>query len=285
MIIHDGIKYVLRGTAEDNGQYDHYYYTDTIKNTYDIIYEGKRAVLTKTYKVYINEETDQMIKRDYFVWEIQCNGKKFGGGCFSAAEEAEIDKLIQESGTDGGDTPNGGNGNGDNGGNGNNGDKGDEPDDLGPGNNGDGDDNKKGIFDDTTGNKVEPFNRSQLPLGADIQNPKIDETGLCIYEIANYSLRHEIFSVYTWSEDKLICSYKIHVITNSLSLNEVYRMEIPTDQDCAEYLLEYFGFDKNLDDICFYIREDSSRNLSAPSEELFNNLPDMLVSLIAYNIK
>lgn len=117
-----------------------------------------------------------------------------------------------------------------------------------------------------------------------IQNPKIDETGLCIYEIVNYSLRHGIFSVYTWSEDKLICSYKIHVITNSLSLNEVYRMEIPTDQDCAEYLLEYFGFDKNLDDICFYIKEDSSRNLSAPSEVLFNDLPDMLVSLIAYNI-
>ena len=182
MIIHDGIKYVLRGTAEDNGQYDHYYYTDTIKNTYDIIYEGKRAVLTKTYKVYINEETDQMIKRDYFIWEIQCNGKKFGAGCFSEAEEAEIDKLIQESGTDGGDTPNGGNGNngdnggngnGGNGGNGNNGDKGDDLDDLGHGNNGDGDDNKKGIFDDTTGDKVEPFNRSQLPLGADIQNPKI----------------------------------------------------------------------------------------------------------------
>ena len=51
MIIHDGIKYVQRGTSEDNGQYDHYYYTDNITKTYNITYEGKRGVQTKTYKV------------------------------------------------------------------------------------------------------------------------------------------------------------------------------------------------------------------------------------------
>lgn len=168
MIIHDGIKYVQRGTSEDNGQYDHYYYTDNITKTYNITYEGKRGVLTKTYKVYINEETDQIITRDYFTWQIQCDGRKFGAGCFSEADEAEIDKLIEDDGIDDGNTPNSNNDN-----NGNT-STGDEPDNLNNTVNNSGDDtNGKGIFDDTTGKSTDSYNRSQLPLGADIKNPDI----------------------------------------------------------------------------------------------------------------
>jgi hypothetical protein len=37
---YNGITYVRRGTVEDNGQYDHYYYTTNIEKTYNIIYEG-----------------------------------------------------------------------------------------------------------------------------------------------------------------------------------------------------------------------------------------------------
>ena len=51
---------------------------------------------------------------------------------------------------------------------------GDEPDNLNNTVNNSGDDtNGKGIFDDTTGKSTDSYNRSQLPLGADIKNPDI----------------------------------------------------------------------------------------------------------------
>ena len=58
MILHNGIKYTIRGSSEDNGQFDHYFYTKTITNTYNnIIYKGYNAVLTKTYTAYFDEDT------------------------------------------------------------------------------------------------------------------------------------------------------------------------------------------------------------------------------------
>ena len=37
---YNGITYVIRGSSDDNGLYDHYYYKKTISETYHIIYEG-----------------------------------------------------------------------------------------------------------------------------------------------------------------------------------------------------------------------------------------------------
>ena len=182
MILHNGIKYTIRGSSEDNGQFDHYFYTKTITNTYNnIIYKGYNAVLTKTYTAYFDEDTDQLIKRDYFSWTLRYNYKTRGGVCTSPQEEEDINNIIDNGGGDSssnGDDDNGsgndGNGSGNGSGNdGNNG--GDNPDDPNGGGNssGNGDDKGKGLFDDTSGSRNDKYNRSQLPLGADIQNPDI----------------------------------------------------------------------------------------------------------------
>ena len=182
MILHNGIKYTIRGSSEDNGQFDHYFYTKIITNTYNnIIYKGYNAVVTKTYTAYFDEDTDQLIKRDYFSWTLRYNYKTRGGVCTSPQEEEDINNIIDNGGGDSssnGDDDNGsgndGNGSGNDSGTiGNN--SGDNPDDPnGGGNNsGTGDDKGKGLFDDTSGSRNDKYNRSQLPLGADIQNPDI----------------------------------------------------------------------------------------------------------------
>ena len=43
MLTINGIKYLKKGEVSSDKTITHYYYTDTINNTYNIIYKGKNA--------------------------------------------------------------------------------------------------------------------------------------------------------------------------------------------------------------------------------------------------
>ena len=45
MITKNGVQYVIKGSNEDNGTYTHYYYTDNIVETYNIMYDGEKVPL------------------------------------------------------------------------------------------------------------------------------------------------------------------------------------------------------------------------------------------------
>ena len=62
---YNGITYVRRGTVEDNGQYDHYYYTTNIEKTYNIIYEGQRGTLTTDTLYYINDVFAEILRSSH----------------------------------------------------------------------------------------------------------------------------------------------------------------------------------------------------------------------------
>lgn len=179
----NGITYVKRGTPEDNGQYDHYYYTTNIEKTYNIIYEGQRGTLTTNTVYYINEETDQIITRDYFSWTMRYGYITQAGLCLSAEDEAEIQEIIDtcsyepdtviDSST-------------------NDNTEGNIGEQSPPDSTTNLDDKKpfgsdKGLFDDTMGQNDEDYVRSSLPLGsnlhdmdligADIQDEDPDKIG------------------------------------------------------------------------------------------------------------
>jgi len=40
LLTYNGITYVIRGSVNDTGEYDHFFYKKDIINTYNIIYEG-----------------------------------------------------------------------------------------------------------------------------------------------------------------------------------------------------------------------------------------------------
>lgn len=189
MILHNGIKYVLRGSSEDNGTYDHYYNTKEIRSTYNIRYDGQKGTLTKTYVVYIDEATGDIIQKDYFQWNLNYGYVSRSGVCYSAADEQEINSLIIEEDpidTNHHDDNNQG-GSGHNSGETDNSNNFkdhkfnfDEPEDPTHNSEEKNIETEKGLFDDTRGSTTEQYNRSQLPLGADIKNPDI--IGADVYE-------------------------------------------------------------------------------------------------------
>ena len=164
---YNGITYVRRGTVEDNGQYDHYYYTTNIEKTYNIIYEGQRGTLTTDTLYYINEETDQIITRDYFSWSMHYGYTVQAGTCLSAAQEAEIQNIIDTCSYEPDTLIDSSTGNkGDNGDlEGSIGEK-SPPDSSLDNKDKDKGDSSKGLFDDTMGVDDENYVRSTLPLGA-----------------------------------------------------------------------------------------------------------------------
>ena len=179
---YNGITYVRRGTVEDNGQYDHYYYTTNIEKTYNIIYEGQKGTLTTDTLYYINEETDQIITRDYFSWSMHYGYTVQAGTCLSAAQEAEIQNIIDTCSYEPDTLIDSSTGD-----KGNNGDleggigEKSPPDSSLDNNDKDKGDSSKGLFDDTMGVDDENYVRSTLPLGADLHN--IDLVGADIKDI------------------------------------------------------------------------------------------------------
>ncbi len=187
MININGKKYVMRGSSEDNGTYS-YYYTDTITNTYNIIYEGQRGTVTLSTVVYKDESTNEIISKDYFSWTLRYGNVYRSGTCLTQADEQEIYDFIDNNKTDNdGNTSN--NNDGLNSSTGNNtydnaftdefdeyGNRilnSDDPNNLqnkGQDNSGD---SSTGLFDDSMGSGGFNFNRNSLPRGADIKNPEI----------------------------------------------------------------------------------------------------------------
>lgn len=165
---YNGINYVIKGSADDNGQYDHYFYKQTIEKLYNIIYEGQRGTLTTITVYYMDTDTDQIITRDYFSWVLKYGYVTESGACLNAEEEAAIQNIIDTCSYEY-DTPNNSSINT---GIDNNGLLGDQPSDPqgDTSTNKDNDGKEKGVFDDTMGVNDEEYVRSSLPLGADLHD-------------------------------------------------------------------------------------------------------------------
>jgi len=58
MITINGIKYLKKGETSNDKTITHYYYTDSLKKTYNIIYNGKNAKLYTDTKVYKDSDTN-----------------------------------------------------------------------------------------------------------------------------------------------------------------------------------------------------------------------------------
>ena len=197
MITINGIKYLKKGETSNDKTITHYYYTDSLKKTYNIIYNGKNAKLYTDTKVYKDSDTNQIIKKDFFNYTIDYGTGKYGGVCYSKSDEDKILGMVDsdsnidgssngDSTTDGDNSSNSGNnsddsdnndGNSSNNGNG----TGDDTNDSDSNGSGNKDTNNKGIFEDSMGNKDKDNPRSSLPLGADIKDP--DVTGFSIDEV------------------------------------------------------------------------------------------------------
>ena len=169
LLTYNGITYVIRGSVNDTGEYDHFFYKKDIINTYNIIYEGQRGTLTINYSVYIDEETDQIITRDFYTWSMRYGYNSQSGTCFNYEDEKVIDDIIENCSyepdtlinTSTGDPSTGLIG-----------DQPSEPTNE-TGSDEDKIDRDKGLFDDTMGNRDDEYVRSQLPLGADVHDPDV----------------------------------------------------------------------------------------------------------------
>lgn len=165
---YNGITYVIRGSAEDNGQYDHYYYKQVVEQTYNILYEGQRGTLTTTTVYYIDADTDQIITRDYFSWVLKYGYVTESGTCLNSTDEAAIQAIIDNNSYNNYDNPiNSSTDTSTNGGL-----TGDIPSDPSGGNKSDKDseDHDKGLFDDTMGVNDEDYVRGSLPLGSNLHD-------------------------------------------------------------------------------------------------------------------
>lgn len=165
---YNGITYVIRGSAEDNGQYDHYYYKQVVEQTYNIMYKGQRGTLTTTTVYYIDADTDQVITRDYFSWVIKYGYVTESGACLNSTDEADIQQLIDENSYNYDNPINSSIDTSTN----NSGLTGDIPSDPEGGNKSDKDSesNNKGLFDDTMGVNDEDYVRGSLPLGSNLHD-------------------------------------------------------------------------------------------------------------------
>lgn len=170
MLKYNNIIYVKKGTAEDNGQYDHYYYTKYITNTYNIIYEGQRGTLKTSTNYFFDLDTDRIITRDYYTWSLKYGIISRSGTCFNSNDEAWINDII-ENNTYEPDTarPDSSIIIDDNNPFGNNSYTGDDPNGLNGNNNNKDDNTGNNLFDNTFGNNNDT-KPGRLPIGSDINN-------------------------------------------------------------------------------------------------------------------
>ena len=185
MLTINGIKYLKKGETSNDKTITHYYYTDTIKKTYNIIYKGKNAKLYTDTKVYKDADTNQIIKKDFFNYTIDYGTGKYGGVCYSKSDEDNILGMVDsdsntdgssndDSTTDDNNENNSENSDGSNSTSSNNGNStGDDANDSDNNGNNNNDNNNKGLFEDTMGNKDKDNPRSSLPLGANINDPDV----------------------------------------------------------------------------------------------------------------
>mgnify|MGYP000911363183 FL=1 len=78
-------------------------------------------------------------------------------------------------------------------------------------------------------------------------------------------------------------NYEIHKIHSASQLAELYEITIPEDRDSGEYMLEYFGLDKELYESTFYIKIYCDRGKvirSKPSIKMFVEIPEKLKDLL-----
>lgn len=165
---YNGITYVIRGSVEDNGQYDHYYYKQVVDQTYNVIYEGQRGTLTTTTVFYIDADTDQIITRDYFSWVLKYGYVTESGACLNSADEAAIQQIIDENSYEYDNSINNQDDNSND-----TGLTGDTPSDYSENNNNtdkDSENKDKGLFDDTMGVNDEDYVRGSLPLGSNLHD-------------------------------------------------------------------------------------------------------------------
>ena len=168
----NGKDYIIKGSSEDNGLYENFYYVDKLITIYNIEINGQRGTLTKTSVIYRELGTDIILTPELYPiqWEIQLEKQKNklqSGICYDKDDENYLNELIIKYKIDtstGLEDPstkinphNGNTGNDEN--------EFNEYKNINP------DDNGKGIFDDTLGSKDNEYNRGLLPSGADINNP------------------------------------------------------------------------------------------------------------------
>ena len=192
MITVNNITYILRGSSEDNGKYSHYYYTDTVTASYNIIYEGQRGTISTSTLVYIDEDTDQIFYKDYFSYILKYGSTTRAATCLNSAEEQKIQDIIDnykveddgDTSHNDGDNSNSNNDNNNNNNNNNNngnddgnntsdslnGDTAEDGDSsLGTGT----EDSTKNIFDDTMGSSNQKNIRDSLPRGSNLYNDNV----------------------------------------------------------------------------------------------------------------
>lgn len=197
MLTINGIKYLKKGEVSSDKTITHYYYTDTINNTYNIIYKGKNAKLYTETKVYKDVTTNQIIKKDFFNYTIDYGSGKYGGVCYSKSDE---DKILDMVDTSNKDTSNSDGSNDDNPNtndesendssgtnNKNTSNTGDNANDSDGDGKGSKDSSNKGIFEDSMGNKDKDNPRSSLPLGADIDNPNV--IGISVPDVTSPNIK------------------------------------------------------------------------------------------------
>ena len=100
MLTINGIKYLKKGEVSSDKTITHYYYTDTINNTYNIIFKGKNAKLYTETKVYKDVTTNQIIKKDFFNYTIDYGSGKYGGVCYSKSDEDKILDMVDPNNKD-----------------------------------------------------------------------------------------------------------------------------------------------------------------------------------------
>ena len=187
MLTINGIKYLKKGEVSSDKTITHYYYTDTINNTYNIIYKGKNAKLYTETKVYKDVSTNQIIKKDFFNYTIDYGSGKYGGVCYSKSDEDKILDMVDSSNKD---TSNSDDDTTDDSSGTTNKDTSNTSDNANGKNNtgkGSKDSSNKGIFEDSMGNKDKDNPRSSLPLGADINNP--DVIGISVPDVTSPNIK------------------------------------------------------------------------------------------------
>lgn len=162
MITINGKDYIIKGSPEDNGLYEYFYYEDKLITTYNIEIEGQRGTLTKTSVIYRELDTNIILTPELYPiqWELKYGIRYQSGVCYNKEDEKYLNELITNYSVDDKTDPNRKNPYGEDEEQENNTFKTPDPEDKG-----------KGIFDDTLGSQDNEYNRGLLPAGADINNP------------------------------------------------------------------------------------------------------------------
>ena len=238
-LIYNGITYIKRGSSLDNGNYEYYFYSKEVRNTYNILYEQQYpGTVTLITKAFYDENTDQYLTREWYTWYIVLNdGRRLSHVCINEGDETYIQDIITNNsynpdtpindssipntnplfgGGGGSQTP-------------------DNPNDLLNSSNGKTNNNGENLFDNTIGDNNDNDRIGKLPIGASVDSQSVYDPNNILKDSDNPNDENELSTKGT--------TYPIIRINDHYFLQEEiewFSMETGYYKDYTEY--KYKGY-------------------------------------------